>query len=126
MTTKTAAQLVAEAKQELENLTPDQVQAEIDSGDVTVVDVREAKELASGRLPGATHVPRGMLEFVADPASPHHKPELDPGRRLILYCASSGRSALAAQSLRELGYARVAHLEGGFKAWQAAGKPVDR
>lgn len=124
MTSKTAAQLVQDAKAHVENLTPDQVQAEMASGNATVVDVRDAPELAGGTIPGSVHASRGMLEFYADPGSPYHKPELDPSARVILHCASGGRSALAAQTLRELGYTNVAHLDGGFKAWQAAGKPI--
>ena len=124
MTSRTAAQLVQDAKSSIENLSPDQVQAEMASGNATLVDVRDAPELAGGTIPGAVHASRGMLEFHADPSSPYHKPELDPDRRIILHCASGGRSALAAQTLRQLGYNNVAHLDGGFKAWQAAGKPV--
>lgn len=124
MTAKTSAQLVQEAKASIENLTPDQVEAEMASGNVTLLDVRDAPELANGTIPGAVHASRGMLEFYADPSSPYHKPELNPDSRVILHCASGGRSALAAQTLRELGYKNVAHLDGGFKAWQAAGKPL--
>lgn len=124
MTGKTAAQLVQEAKSRIENLTPDQVQAEMASGTVTLVDVRDASELADGTIPGAVHASRGMLEFYADPSSPYHKAELNPDRRVILHCASGGRSALAVQTLRELGYTDVAHLDGGFKAWRASGKPI--
>lgn len=125
MTIKTAAQLVQEARSGIENLTPDQVQAEMAAGKATLVDVRDAPELACGTIAGSVHASRGMLEFYADPACPLHKPELDPARRIILHCASGGRSALAAHTLRQLGYQNVAHLDGGFKAWQAAGKPVD-
>lgn len=124
MTGKTAAQLVQSAKANIENLTPDQVQAEMVTGNVTLVDVRDAPELASGTIPGSVHASRGMLEFYADPGSPYHKPELDPDSRVILHCASGGRSALAVQTLQQLGYSNVAHLDGGFKAWQAEGKPV--
>lgn len=124
MTAKTSAQLVQEAKASIENLTPDQVEAEMASGNVTLLDVRDAPELANGTIPGAVHASRGMLEFYADPSSPYHKPELNPDSRVILHCASGGRSALAAQTLREPGYNDVAHLDGGFKAWQAAGKPL--
>lgn len=124
MTGKTAAQLVQSAKSSIENLTPDQVQAEMATGNVTLVDVRDAPELANGTIPGSVHASRGMLEFYADPSSPYHKPELDPDSRVILHCASGGRSALAVQTLRELGYRNVAHLDGGFKAWQTEGKPV--
>ena len=126
MTGKTVAQRVQEAKSRIDNLTPDQVAAELAGGGVTLVDVRDAPELAGGAIAGAVHVSRGMLEFHADPASPYYKRELRPDARVILYCASGGRSALAVQSLHELGYVNVAHLDGGFKAWQAAGQPVSK
>ncbi len=126
MTGKTVAQLVQEARRSIENLTPDQVAAELAAGGVTLVDVREGMELAGGVIPGAIHAPRGMLEFHADPACPLHIDGLDPQRRTILYCALGGRSALGVMALRALGYVNVAHLDGGFKAWEAAGKPVQR
>jgi len=123
---KTASQLVQDAKSGIENLTPDQVEAEVAAGNVLLVDVRDAPERsANGTIPGAVHASRGMLEFHADPSSPYHKAEFDPASRVILHCASGGRSALAAQTLKAMGYANVAHLDGGFKAWQAAGKPVE-
>ena len=125
MTAKTAAQLVQDARSGIENLTPDQVAAEVAAGKALLVDVRDAPERANGTIPGAVHASRGMLEFYADPSSPYHKAEFDPGKRVILHCASGGRSALAAQTLKSMGYADVAHLDGGFKAWQAVGKPVE-
>jgi rhodanese-related sulfurtransferase len=124
MEAKTAAQMVQEAKQRVQNLTADQVAAEIAKGAVTVVDLREPGERQAGIIPGAIHAPRGMLEFYADPTSAYHRKELDPKARVILHCASGGRSALAADTLRQMGYTNVAHLDGGFKAWEAAGKPV--
>ena len=123
---KTAAELIAEAKAAIENLSPDQVAGEVEQG-ALLVDLREADELAlQGRIPGAVHVPRGLLEFVADPTSDSHRPELDPNRRVILHCAGGGRSALAAVTLKQMGYENVAHLDGGIGAWKAAGKPVAR
>jgi rhodanese-related sulfurtransferase len=122
---KTAGQMVAEAKQQVENLTVEQVAAEISSNDLLLVDIREPQERRDkGSIPGAVSAPRGMLEFWADPSTPYHRDEFDPGRRTILYCASGGRSALAARTLGELGYRGVAHLDGGFTAWQQAGQPV--
>jgi rhodanese-related sulfurtransferase len=123
---KTAAQMVQEAKGRIENLTVDQVAEEIRRGDVTIVDIREPNEREQGAIPGSVSAPRGMLEFWADPTSPYHRPEFDPSRRVVLHCASGGRSALAADTLREMGYTKVAHLDGGFKAWAAAGKPVEK
>ena len=124
MSVKTAAQLVQEAKSNIENLTPDQVEGEIAKGTVTIVDVRDTQELVNGVIPGAVHASRGLLEFYADPTCPYHKEGLNPDGRVILHCASGSRSALAVATLRALGYKNVAHLDGGFAAWQAAGKPV--
>lgn len=123
---KHASDLVAQAKGRIENLGPDEVEAEVGAGEAVLVDIREAEELESaGRIPGAVHIPRGMLEFRADPATPYHQPPLDPSARVILHCASGGRSALAAAALEDMGYERVAHLDGGIAAWKEAGKPVE-
>ena len=123
---KTAAQLVAEAKQRVTNLSVDDVVAERETGDPLIVDVREPAERDElGSIPGAISAPRGMLEFWADPTSAYHRPEFDPSRRVILHCAAGGRSALAADTLQQLGYTNVAHLDGGFTAWKEAGQPVE-
>jgi len=120
----TAVELVSFAKSQVENLTPDQVATEI-GREALLIDVREPAELdAEGMIRGAVHAPRGMLEFWADLASPDHRPEFDPQRRTVVYCATGGRSALAAQLLRQLGYADVAHLDGGITAWKQVGHPV--
>lgn len=123
---KAAADLVAEAKARIQNLDPDTVEREVNDGGAVLVDIRDAPELdADGRIPGAVHIPRGMLEFRADTTSPYHQAPLDPSARVILHCASGGRSALAAQTLQEMGYGDVAHLDGGIQAWKAAGKPTE-
>lgn len=120
---KSASDLVAEAKANVENLDADAVEAELADGDVILVDIREAEELeANGAIPGSVHLPRGMLEFYADPTSPYHREPLDPSKRVILHCASGGRSALAAATLQAMGYEQVAHLDGGMNAWKEAGK----
>lgn len=125
--TKTAAVLVAEAKSRIENIPPKRVAEELKSGDVLLVDLREANERAdNGVIKGAVHAPRGMLEFYADPTSPYHRAEFEPGRRIILHCASGGRSALAADALAKLGYTHVGHLDGGLKAWKEQELPVER
>ena len=121
---KKASDLVAEAKAKIDNLDPDTVERELASGDAVLVDIREAEELQGGRIEGSVHVPRGMLEFRADPSSPYHQEPLDPSKRVILHCASGGRSALAAATLKEMGYQNVAHLDGGFNGWKEAGKPT--
>jgi rhodanese-related sulfurtransferase len=126
MAAKTAAELVAEAKQRVENLNVEQVADELARGDAVLVDLREPGErVEHGAIPGAVHAPRGMLEFYADPSSKYHKPELDPSRRVILHCAAGGRSALAADTLQQMGYSNVAHLDGGFTAWKESGQPVE-
>lgn len=90
-----------------------------------VLDVRDAPELeAAGKVPGAVHVSRGMLEFRADPASPYHDSRFDPDRTIVVYCASGGRSALAGKTLKDMGYARVFNI-GGFKDWVEAGGTVE-
>jgi rhodanese-related sulfurtransferase len=121
---KKASELVAEAKSKIENLDPDTVERELAAGDAVLVDIREAEELQGGRIEGSVHIPRGMLEFRADPTSPYHQEPLDPSKRVILHCASGGRSALAAATLKEMGYERIAHLDGGFNGWKEAGKPT--
>jgi rhodanese-related sulfurtransferase len=94
-------------------------------GKALIVDVRDAPELqASGKVAGALHVSRGMLEFRADPDSPYHQPEFDRNRTVILYCASGGRSALAGKALKDLGYRDVRNL-GAFKDWAENGGPVE-
>jgi len=124
--TNSASDLVAAAKAQVQNLDPDAVEEEVRSGKAVLVDLREAEELeANGRIPGAVHVPRGMLEFRADPTSTYHQEPLDPSKRVILHCASGGRSALAAVTLQSMGYQDVAHLDGGITAWKEAGKPVE-
>lgn len=120
-----AKELVSEAKARTENLTPEQVERELRDSEVLLVDLREVDERRQhGFISGAVHVTRGMLEFRADPTTPYHQPELRPDRRVILHCASGGRSALATVALAEMGYTNVAHLDGGLNAWRASGRPV--
>ncbi len=122
---KSVSEMVSAAKERIDNLDADAVEKELAQG-ATLIDLREPEELAAnGRIPGAVHVPRGMLEFRADAASPYHIPEFDPESRIILHCASGGRSALGVVALQEMGYANVAHLDGGFGGWKGAGKAVE-
>ena len=99
----------------------------LEEDDVYFVDIRETVELEqTGTITGAIHAPRGFLEFIADPEGPMHLPEFSSGRRLILFCASGGRSTLAAKTLMDMGFTDVAHLAGGFAAWTAADGPIER
>ena len=122
---KTAAQMVAEARGRIENLTPQQVANEVEAGDATLIDIREGEDrIRNGAIPKSVHAPRGMLEFWADPTSDFHRKEFDPARRTILYCGGGPQSALAADTLHEMGY-NVAHLDGGISAWKEEGRPVE-
>ncbi|MEX2658716.1 MAG: rhodanese-like domain-containing protein [Acidimicrobiales bacterium] len=124
---RSASELVTEAKGKVQNLTPEEVAAELEKGDAVLVDLREGPELENtGRIPGSVHIPRGMLEFRADPSSPYHDEALDPSRRVILHCASGGRSALGASALQDMGYENVAHLDGGITKWAEEGRPTEK
>lgn len=125
MEVRSATGLVGDAKAKIENLSVDQVAKEVKAGAI-LVDIRDSDERdRAGYIPGAVHASRGMLEFYADPALPYHKSEFDPERRIILHCASGGRSALAVMTLQQMGYPDVAHLDGGFTAWKESGQPVE-
>lgn len=127
MKVKSAMDLVKEAKQEVENLTPAQVNEELSNPSTVLFDIRESEELTqAGKIPGSVHAPRGMIEFYADSSLPYHKPEFDKNKRIILHCAAGGRSALAVQSLKTMGYENIAHMDGGIKAWKEAGLPVEQ
>jgi rhodanese-related sulfurtransferase len=118
--------LVARAKESIENLSVDQVDAERQADRAVIVDIRDHRELyLKGKIPGAVHAPRGMLEFWVDPASEYYREVFRPDRRYIIYCAGGGRSALAAKTMKDMGYTDVAHLEPGFDGWAAAGREVE-
>lgn len=119
-------EMLAAANAAVPRISRAEAEALMADGKALVVDVRDAPELqASGKVAGAVHVSRGMLEFRADPASPYHDPTFDPSRTVILYCASGGRSALAAKALLDLGYRDVRNL-GAFKDWAESGGAVER
>lgn len=118
--------LVAEAESLIEAISPQKAQALLGSDGVVFVDLREKGELRrDGMVPGAVHVPRGMLEFWIDPESPYFKPELAGPARYVFFCAAGWRSALATRTALEMGVGEVCHIDGGFAAWKAAGGAVD-
>jgi rhodanese-related sulfurtransferase len=122
---KTAKALVDEAMGRVTTYTVEQAKLMHGQPGVQFVDVRDVRELEhEGAIPGAFHVPRGMLEFWADPESPDHRPELAQDKEYVLFCALGWRSALATQSLMDMGIAHVAHIDGGFDAWKKAGGAV--
>ena len=118
--------LLAQANAVIETISVLEARQHVGGAESVFVDVRESHERhATGGLPGSVHVPRGFLEFKADPESPLHEPALSSGKRLILYCASGGRSALAAKTLQDMGLENVCHIAGGINAWAQAGGSIE-
>jgi rhodanese-related sulfurtransferase len=118
--------LIEAAEREIETLDLATARKLLDDGDTVFVDLRDVRELTrEGKVPGAFHAPRGMLEFWVDPESPYHKDVFATGKRLVFYCQSGWRSALATQAVQRMGLPRVCHVAGGFAAWKAAGAPVE-
>jgi rhodanese-related sulfurtransferase len=118
--------LVEAAEREIENLSVEQAVGLHGRDDVVLVDIRDIRELQrDGRVPGAFHCPRGMLEFWIDPESPYHKPAFAQDKTFVFFCAGGLRSALAAQTAHRMGLKPVAHIRGGFGAWKKAGGPVE-
>ncbi len=123
---RTVNDMVREAKARIEELSVEQLQAEIAAGTCTVIDIRDFRErLEKGAIPGAISAPRGMLEFWFDPESPYYREAYQFDHRYVLHCAGGQRSALAAATLLDIGYTDVAHLEPGFSGWAAAGGAVE-
>ena len=125
---KTTRDLVMEAMGQVEAISPAGLRAELEAGDVRLVDVREPMEWEQ-HIEGAVQIPRGLLEFVADPECGPRLPEslrigLGSSERVVVYCNTGGRGALAAHTLKVMGYERVANLEGGLVAWREAGLPI--
>lgn len=118
--------LIAEANAVIETVSVHDAIGLVGQGDVVFLDIREATERAqTGTVKGAVHAPRGFLEFQVDPESPMYKPQVTPQKRIVLFCASGGRSTLAAKTLIDMGFPSVAHVAGGFAAWKEAGGPVE-
>ena len=118
--------LVDAANSEVETLPTEEAIKLAGRDDVVLVDIRDIRELQrEGRVPGAFHCPRGMLEFWIDPQSPYHKPKFAQDKRFVFFCAGGLRSALAAQTAQRMGLKPVAHIKGGFGAWKKAGGPVE-
>ena len=119
--------LLDEANAAIETLSVEQAIAAHGAEEVIFVDLRDPRELErEGRLPGAFHCPRGMLEFWIDPESPYSKPVFQVDKRFVFFCAGGWRSALAAKTAQDMGLKPVAHIEGGFGAWKKAGGPVEQ
>lgn len=118
---------VAERKKDIENLSVDALIDELErDAELLLVDLRELQERVDlGTIPGAVHVPRGMLEFWADPSSPYYRDYFQEHRRTVVFCAGGGRSVLAVLALADMGFSNVAHLEEGFSGWRKAGREIE-
>ena len=117
---------VEELKNDLENLSIDELKKEVETGDLLLLDIREIQELVDlGTIPGAIHVPRGMMEFWASPTSPYYRDYFTEDKRIVVFCAGGGRSAFAARDLKAMGFNNVAHLEAGFNGWAKSGGKVE-
>lgn len=124
--TRSVEDLVAEASREIRTFSVDEARAMVGRDDVLFIDVRDVREVAeTGRIPGARHVPRGLLEFWIDPRSPYHKPFFAEDKTFVFYCALDWRSALCTRAAQDMGLAPVGHLRGGLKAWKEAGGPLE-
>ena len=121
----TVKELLDAANAVVPRISGDEAQAKVAAGAV-LLDIRDGTELQEmGRAVGSVHVPRGLLEFKADPTSASHDPRLSPDRPVVLHCAAGGRAALAGKLLLDMGYTQVFNL-GGFKDWKEAGGPVEK
>ena len=117
--------LVDEAMAEIRTYSVQQTQAKLADPNVQLVDIRDVRELErEGTIPGAFHAPRGMIEFWVDPDSPYFKPVFGAPKEFIFFCAGGLRSALTTKTVQDMGLASVAHIDGGFTAWKAAGAPT--
>jgi len=111
---------------EVKTYSVDEVRASLNDPKVQIVDIRDVRELSSGTVVGSYHAPRCMLEFWVDPESPYHKKIFaDDSKEFILFCGAGWRSALATKTLQDMGMTNVAHIEGGYEAWVAAGAPTE-
>ena len=118
--------LIEQAEKNIETISVDEVAGLLHDETVTIVDIRDIRELQrEGKLPGAIHAPRGMLEFWVDPDSPYHRELFSEEKKFVFYCASAWRSALATQTVQQMGMNNVCHMSGGFTAWKEAEQPIE-
>ena len=124
--TTSVKSMVETAKREIKEYTAEAAIARAQDPNVVLVDIRDPRELErDGKVPGAFHCPRGMLEFWIDPESPYFKPLFGEEKEFVFFCAGGLRSALSTKTVQDMGLKPVAHIIGGFGAWKAAGGPVD-
>ena len=124
---KSVKELVAQANSRVKTVSTQEAALLLKDPNTVFVDLRDSSELQrDGKIPGAVHVNRGMLEFTLDPTLPYHNPVFSSGKKFLFYCASGGRSALAADTAQTMGLEHVSHLGGGFRSWKEANQPVEK
>ena len=123
MPIKSSQTLISEALKEIKTISPAEALKLSNENNCNLIDIRDAVELQrEGRIENSFHISRGLLEFAVHPDSPYaQKEKLDPNKELVLFCAAGGRSALAAKTLKEMGFEKVSHIEGGFAAMKNSG-----
>ena len=121
MAVKDLRTLMTEAQAATETIGPQDALELLGREDIVFVDVRESHERGKGFIPGSIYAPRGFLEFIAHPQGPMHNPAFTSGERLILYCGSGSRSALACKTLHDMGFSNLVNLAGGVQGWLQAG-----
>ena len=126
MTIKSAQTLVADALKEIKTISPLEALQMSNDGKCNLIDIRDVRELENlGRIENSNHIPRGMLEFWMDPGSPYFKEgKIDMDKEMVLFCAGGLRSALATKSLKEMGFKKICHVDGGFGAMKNSGFKV--
>ena len=128
MPIKSSQTLISEALKEIKTISPEEALKLSNENKCNLIDIRDAVELQrEGRIENSFHISRGLLEFAVHPDSPYaQKEKLDPNKELVLFCAAGGRSALAAKTLKEMGFEKVSHIEGGFGSMQNSGFKVKK
>mgnify|MGYP001346791793 FL=1 len=128
MSIKSAQTLVAEALTEIKTLSPTEALEMVNSDKCNLIDIRDIRELEKmGRIENSHHIPRGMLEFWMDPDSPYFKEgKIDMNKEMVLFCAGGLRSALATKSLKDMGFEKISHIEGGFSQMMSSGFKVEK
>tara|TARA_A100001011_G_C14041791_1_gene728106 strand:- start:437 stop:835 length:399 start_codon:yes stop_codon:yes gene_type:complete len=126
MNIKSSKELVEEANKSIKIMSPDEVKSEYEKGNITLIDVRDIRELwKEGTIENAIHIPRGMLEFWMDPQSSYHQEKkIGEVKKIVLFCALGFRSALATKALKDMGFKNVANAEGGFDSLKKVGLPI--
>jgi len=124
---KSAKELVTQANLRIDTMSVKEAMTLLNDPNTVFIDLRDSAEIKEeGRIPGAVHVERGLLEFAIDPTMSMHNPIFASGKDFIFYCAGGGRSALATDTAQNMGLENVCHIAGGFKAWKEANGPVVR